>query len=320
MRGFPARGAGHCLCTMQFEMALRGRTTRQPWTGIARGLATLARAVALIGVWACASAGLPAAAQTLTLRAALLPQWVVNQYRQPGRDAAAATELRAALDGGVVDRTVFAWQRGFIPRHALVAKPVRVLTGPEAAALGGRGVFRLSAVQPPGGRGAWTDVAVTPETGQSDGVLILEIGGELSTETQVLESLFLAPPDRPLEALPLVRVALIPGRGVQIVTAPSGGRLPDPRRFWGARGVEILDVRSGIDVIVNGDVTANGPADAALTPVTPSGDWREGDRVFLRISLATLRAGAPGLVLGWKDRTLRWDHDHRDFDWPDLRH
>ena len=38
-----------------------------------------------------------------------------------------------------------------------------------------------------------------------------------------------------------------------------------------------------------------------------SGDWREGDRVFLRIPAAALAEGWPGLVLGWKDRTLQTD-------------
>jgi hypothetical protein len=37
------------------------------------------------------------------------------------------------------------------------------------------------------------------------------------------------------------------------------------------------------------------------------GDWREGDRVFLRIPAAQLDRGLAGLVLVWKDRVLQTD-------------
>ena len=50
----------------------------------------------------------------------------------------------------------------------------------------------------------------------------------------------------------------------------------------------------------------NGPAD---TMALGDGDWREGDRVFLRISAAALARGLPGLVLVWKDRKLQNDPD-----------
>ena len=40
------------------------------------------------------------------VRIALLQQWVLNQHRD------ALPSLRTAMDTGVVDRLVFAWQRG----------------------------------------------------------------------------------------------------------------------------------------------------------------------------------------------------------------
>ena len=54
-------------------------------------------------------------------------------------------------------------------------------------------------------------------------------------------------------------------------------------------------------------MTASGPADTV--PLGTVGDWRDGDRVFIRVAAATLARGTSGLVLGWKDRTLRPDPD-----------
>src|SRR5262249_24614208 len=93
------------------------------------------------------------------VRLALVPQWVIQQHRAVGGPLNPV--LREALDGGVVDRTVFSWQRGAIQRQALVAKPIRVVPDPDAAALGGRGRFALGTVRPPTGRAAWTEVELT---------------------------------------------------------------------------------------------------------------------------------------------------------------
>lgn len=242
---------------------------------------------------------------TATVRIALLPQWVVNQHRagqgflRPG--------LRSAVDDGVVDRVVFAWQRGFIQRQALVWKPIRILPSAEAAELGGRGEFELVTLRPPRGRAAWTEVEVALRTSRPDDALVLEVGGELNTVTQVLETVATAPPGGGLREAVLAPTAVVPGEGVPVlrvrfgrpVVVPGG-----PARFREADGLALLVARSQVQAIVNADVTANGFADSASLG---SGDWREGDRVFIRLSLATLRAGAPGLVLGWKDRTLRPD-------------
>ena len=121
------------------------------------------------------------------LRLALLPQWTVQQHRVARGQPNAA--LRAAVESGVVDRTVFAWQRGVIQRQALVWKPIRLLADPEASALGGRGQFSLVAIRPPAGRAAWTEVEVSRSAPRADDVLLVEIGGERNTMTQVLETL-----------------------------------------------------------------------------------------------------------------------------------
>jgi hypothetical protein len=56
--------------------------------------------------------------------------------------------------------------------------------------------------------------------------------------------------------------------------------------------------------VPNAGRTVNGFADIVTLG---GGDWREGDRVFLRIPAAALDRGLPGLVFGWKDRTLQTD-------------
>ena len=248
-----------------------------------------------------------------TLRVAFVSQWAINQHRQatlPWVHGPLVPELRAALDGGVVERVVFSWQRGLIQRSALVGKPVGVLGGPEAAALGGRGEFRI-AVRPPSGAAAWTAIEVVPEAGGPDNVLVLEIGGELSTVRQALETLLVVPPppDRPPTELALAGRALIPSNGVLVLREFLGRpvAVPDaPKLFRGAAGVEFLVVRSPLETLPDGALTPSGLADAA---VPNSWDWREGDRVFIRVPLTTLRAGAPGIVLGWKDRVLKPDRD-----------
>src|SRR5262249_19248856 len=126
------------------------------------------------------------------VRLALLPQWVFLQHR----GGAANPALREAIEGGVVDRTVFAWQRGVIQRQVLVSKPIRLVPDPDASALGGRGQFVLGAVRPPTGRAAWTEVEIARSSNGPDDVLVLEIGGERNTLTQVLETILLAEPGR----------------------------------------------------------------------------------------------------------------------------
>jgi hypothetical protein len=237
----------------------------------------------------------------------MLTQWTLAQHRVdrrgPGR------EFREALDRGVTDRTVFAWERGRVARTALVTKPVRVLQGPEAAGLGGRGEFELVGVRAPQGPAAWTTVEVAARTGQAEDALVLEIGGEINVERQVLETVLLQPPgEGRLELLPLARRALLPSPGVPVYQRPFGLPVAFPGRvpYHEAGGTGFLVARSDIEAIPDGGMTPQGPADLARPD---AGKWREGDRVYLRIPLATLRAGAPALVLGWKDRIFRDDPD-----------
>jgi len=263
-------------------------------------------ALAVLPILAGAGAALaqPAPAVT-TLRVALLPQWVIQQHRG---GAWLASSLAEALDDGVVDRTVFAWQRGVIQRSALVWKPVRLVPEPEATALGGRGRFELAMARPPAGRGAWTEIEVRRPEPAPDDVLMLEIGGERNTVTQVLETLLLRTlrTGTRLEELPLAVPSLFPSGGVPVVTATVGLPLTAEARarFHEVDGVGILVVRSPVATIRNGDMTPNGLAD---TGRFAGGDWRDADRILLRVSGDRLGRALPGLVLGWKDRTLQED-------------
>jgi hypothetical protein len=265
------------------------------------------RRTVILGVAAVAARGLarPARAQAppATLRLALLPQWVIQQHRSAG--GAFSPALRDALEGGVVDRTVYSWQHGVIQRQSLVAKPIRALPEAEAAPLGGRGAFEAVAIRPPAGPAAWTEVDVVRRSSAPDDVLVLEVGGERNTIGQVLETLLVAQPDGRLADLPLARVALVPGRGVPVATAPFGLPLGAEMasRFHDEAGVGLLVVRSQVRAIRNGALAPGGLADTA--PLA-EGDWREGDRVLLRVPAAGLDR-APRLVLAWKDRTLQPD-------------
>src|SRR5262249_51924893 len=135
-----------------------------------------------------------------------------------GPGGAVSPDLRAAIDGGVVDRTVFSWQRGVIERKAFF-KPIALVPEAEAGTLGGRGRFTLTAVRPPTGASAWAQGQITRNSSGADDVLLLEIGGERNTETQVLETLLVAAPGRELVEVPLARTALVAGAGVQVVRA-----------------------------------------------------------------------------------------------------
>lgn len=248
-----------------------------------------------------------------TVRIALVSQWVVDRHRSAGALGTRGPmipQFRAALDGGVVDRAVFAWQRGVIQRNSLVWKPIRVLAGSESSALGGRGEFRLLAVRPPQGPAAWTEVDVTALTGRPEDALVLEVGGELNSIRQVLETIFVVPPGGPPVALSLAPRALIPGEGVPIIKAPFGQPVAapgGPAILRGAAGAEFLVARSPVETTPDGGITTNGLADLSSGE---AGEWREGDRVFIRIALAAARARAvPDVVLGWKDRIVRPDRD-----------
>jgi hypothetical protein len=277
-----------------------------PHSGGARaGRPALAAVAALAGVVVVAAAALAGAqAAAPPLRIALLSQWVVSQY------AAASPDLAGALAGGVVDGTVFAWQRGRISRAALVGKPIRALAGAEAAALDGRGEFQVIAVRAPLGPAAWTEVDVWPRTARPGDVLVLEVGGELNTVSQVLARLLVGAGNGRLEERPLARRALFPSPGVPVVRVPFGQPVTLSRAvaFPGGPSLDFLVARSPIETIVNGTVTPSGPAD--VSPIQ-GGEWREGDRVLIRVPLATLQAGAPPVVLAWKDRVPLSDPDRR---------
>ncbi len=259
-------------------------------------LAAAAAAVALALV-------APAPAQTPLppVRLALLSQWAV------GRHGAAGEELLAGLDR-VVDAPVFAWQRGRIPRSALVGKPIRTLPAAEAAAVGGRGECAVAAVRPPAAT-AWTEVDLVPRPGDVDPVCVVEVGGELNTVFQVLARVFVRGPGG-LEELPLARRAVFGRPGIPVIRVPFGRPVVVPAgvRFAGVPGLDLLVARSPIETIVDGAITPAGPAD--LSPIQ-GGEWREADRVLIRLPLATLRAGAPGLVLAWKDRVPQEQPDRR---------
>jgi hypothetical protein len=272
-----------------------------------------ARFLGLLLLLTLGTAAVVAQPAASTIRLAFLRQWVVNQHRVPlfGFQRHLAPEFGSALESGVVDRTVFAWQRGRIQRWWLLRKPVRVLSGDEAAALGGRGQFDLVAVRPPRGPAAWTEVEVVARTAQAEDALILEVGGEVDVINQVLETFAVIPPGGgPLREVSLVRLVAPPrpadgGDAIPVVVAPTFGEPLEAARatpFGRADGVEFLVVRSAIPVIGDGAMTNNGTADLATET---AGEWRQGDRLLVRVLLASLRSGAPSIALGWKDRVTK---------------
>ena len=102
--------------------------------------------------------------------------------------------------------------------------------------------------------------------------------------------------------LPIVR-----GEGVQIITAPFDRPVAvaeAPGLFRGGRGLEFLVVRSQVEVTSGGEATPNGFGDLSAFS---AGAWREGDRVFVRVPAAAMRAGLPSVVMGWRDRLVRPD-------------
>jgi hypothetical protein len=235
----------------------------------------LALVLVLVAPAAALAQGVPA-----TLRVALVSESVVSQQR----------DLPAAL--------------GTVHPGLLLTKPIRAVSGPEAAVLGGRGEFAVAAVRPPAGAAAWTEVDVIARSDRPDDMLVLEVGGEIGSVGQVLDAILVEEPGGRLVELPVEPVALIGGRGVLALSAPFGRPVTRPdagTRFRGAGGVELLVIRSPVETMVDAATTPRGRAD-----VSPhwAGEWREGDRVFVRLPVARLRAGPPRLVLSWKDRVV----------------
>jgi hypothetical protein len=249
----------------------------------------LALVLVLVAPAAALAQGVPA-----TLRVALVSEGTVSQQR----------DLLRVLERGVVDRVVVGTGRDVISRESLLTKPIRAVGGPEAAGLGGRGEFAVVAVRPPTGAAAWTEVDVAPRGDRPDEVLVLEVGGELTTFGQVLDAILVEEPGGRLAELPVEPVALVPGRGVLALPAPFGRPVtrPDLRaRFRSAGSVELLVIRSLVETMVDAATTPRGRADASPHW---AGEWREGDRLFVRLPVAALRAGPPRLVLSWKDRIV----------------
>jgi hypothetical protein len=240
-----------------------------------------------------------------TVRFAFVPRVVSTQFTN-------GPDFRAALDRGVVDRGVFFWQHGLIERSSLVLKPIRLVVGAEAESLGGQGQFQVRAVRPSQGSSAWVEVEVAHAAGQADDRLVLEIGGEKHERRQVLAALFVAPPAGGLEELRLAPRALVPGPGVPVIeaslTTPLAG-LGVAEAFRGPRGVEFLVVRSPIPTAVDRELTTNGLADRASVPADGPDEWRDGDRVLVRISGAAVQEGVPPVVMVWKDRVFKTGPD-----------
>jgi hypothetical protein len=214
---------------------------------------------------------------------------------------AARPGLAAALERGVVERPA-PGAVDAIPREAVVRKPMRLLGGPEAAAFGGQGEFQLVALRPAADATAWTSVEIQPLTRRPGDVCVLEIGGEQATVAQVIGTLLVAAPDGTFVRHELALPALIRGTGIPVVLAPlvwPAVRSDAPALFRRAGSLELLIARSGVETMVDASLTPRGPADIA--PMR-AGEWREGDRLLVRVPLAALEAGAPGLVVGWKDR------------------
>jgi hypothetical protein len=159
----------------------------------------------------------------------------------------------------------------------------------------------VTAVRAPAEPAVWTPIDLLPRTGRPDDVCVLEVGGELNTIHQVLARLYVANPAGGLEELPLSRRSLFSRPGVPVIRVQFGlpVALPKGVAFQGRPGVDFLVARSPIETIENGSVTPNGAAD--ISPFQ-AGEWREADRVFIRLPVSTLRDGAPAIVLVWKDR------------------
>lgn len=216
----------------------------------------------------------------VTLRLALVSEAVVRQQR----------DLPGAL--------------GTVQQGLLLTKPIRAVSGPEAAVLGGRGEFVVAAVRPPAGPAAWTEVDIAARSDRPDDVLVLEVGGEIGSVGQVLDAILVEVPGGRLAELPVEPVALIAGRGVLALSGPFGRpvtRSDAGTRFRGVGGVEFLVIRSLVETMVDATTTPRGRADASPHW---AGEWREGDRLFVRLPVARLRAGPPRLVLSWKDRVV----------------
>ena len=209
------------------------------------------------------------------------------------------------LERGVTSSVVFAWQRGRIQRSSLVAKPIRVLSASEAAPLGGRGEFRLADLEPPREASAWTVARIAPVREDPDGVLVLEIGGNLNTINQLVETILVEDRAGEFRELRLgLRAVVDDPERVTVIRPPAGsleGLAGAVGLFHGTGDLGFLVARSPGDAVPRGTVTSNGVADVGIW----TGDWREVDRVFMRVSLAALRRDRTSIVLGWRDRTLR---------------
>ena len=255
---------------------------------------------ALVGALLCVAVlatGARAGAQTPpVVRFAYLWEAIVTRWAtRPG--------FATALERGVVERTM-SGAVDAVPREALLRKPMRLLAGPEAVAFGGQGEFQLLALRPPSEATAWTSVEIQPRTARPGDVCVLEIGGELATSAQVIGTLLMAAPDGSFVRLDVTLPALVRGTGVPVVLTPMvwpAVRSDAPRLFHPAGGLELLIVRSGVETMVDASLTPRGPADVAPMPMR-AGEWRQADRLLVRVPLTTLETGAPALVVGWKDR------------------
>ena len=68
-------------------------------------------------------------------------------------------------------------------------------------------------------------------------------------------------------------------------------------------------MRSPIPTGVDREVTTNGLADRAAVPADGPDEWRDGDRVLVRISGAAVQEGVPLVVMVWKDRVYKTGPD-----------
>ena len=160
---------------------------------------------------------------------------------------------------------------------------------------------RIIDIIAPIGKGQRGLLVSSPKSGKT--VMLQHVAHAITANHPDVILIVLLIDERPEEVTEMQRTV----RG-EVVASTFDAPLPPTmtQRFRQVAGLDLLVVRPPLWDVRNGDMTSSGRAD---TVPFSGGDWREGDRMFLRIPAAQLAQGVPGIVLGWKDRTLQTDPD-----------